>query len=211
MRRRRTHTGDAAFAGGAAAPGSGSFAQVRGRPPHAAPAGWGLQCSGGSDAPHAVLLPGVRSARLGAALMRFQVGDREQALLEVEDEQAAVGIGNARVHAALAVMLHALRPRQQLRAEGEWEAAVELAPKFEREARTRELPRRRSACARRQRARRGARRGAGGDPALAGVGASGGGVAARDAGRAARLPEPVLGSRVLGWVLTSAARATAGK
>ena len=70
--------------------------------------------------------------------MRFQVGDQEQALLEVEDESVAVGLGNAPVRAALAVMLHALRPRQLLRAEAEWEAAVELAPNFENEARARQ-------------------------------------------------------------------------
>ena len=72
-------------------------------------------------------------ARLARALLLFQIGDREQALLELEDELVEVGAGNAPVHAALAVVLHAQRtgPLQLARAEDQWDAATRLSPRFE--------------------------------------------------------------------------------
>lgn len=89
----------------------------------------------------------------------YELGEREDAFLELEDELVEVGVGNAQaraplttqlscflrcrgvslsggnggvsqVHAAMAAMLHTQRPQQELRAESEWEKAVELAPRF---------------------------------------------------------------------------------
>lgn len=69
-------------------------------------------------------------ARMGRIEALFELGEREDAFLELEDELVDVGVGNAQVHAAMAAMLHTQRPQQGLRAESEWEKAVELAPKF---------------------------------------------------------------------------------
>jgi hypothetical protein len=71
------------------------------------------------------------AARLSAALLLFQTGARERALLELESESADVGLGNAQLHAALAVVLHATRPAQLARAEAEWDAALALAPRYD--------------------------------------------------------------------------------
>jgi hypothetical protein len=46
---------------------------------------------------------------------------------------ADVGAGNAQLHAALAVVVHATRPSQLARAESDWDYAVSLAPRFEDE------------------------------------------------------------------------------
>ena len=76
----------------------------------------------------------AHSARLNAALLLFETGSRERALLELESEVALVGAGNASLHAALAVVVHATRPAQLARAESEWDTAVSLAPRFDDEA-----------------------------------------------------------------------------
>ena len=76
----------------------------------------------------------AHSARLNAALLLFETGLRERALLELESEVALVGAGNAQLHAALAVVVHATRPAQLARAESEWDTAVSLAPRFDDEA-----------------------------------------------------------------------------
>lgn len=60
----------------------------------------------------------------------YELGEREDAFLLLEDELVEVGVGNAQVHAAMAALLHSQRPLQQLRAEAEWDKAVGLAPKF---------------------------------------------------------------------------------
>jgi hypothetical protein len=73
----------------------------------------------------------AHTARLSAALLLFQTGARDSALLELESESVDVGAGNAQLHAALAVVLHATRPAQLPRAEGEWAAATALAPRYE--------------------------------------------------------------------------------
>jgi hypothetical protein len=52
------------------------------------------------------------AARLNAALLLFETGKPERALLELESEVAEVGAGNAQLHAALAVVVHATRPAQ---------------------------------------------------------------------------------------------------
>ena len=75
----------------------------------------------------------AHGARLNAALLLFETGSRERALLELESEVALVGEGNAPLHAALAVVVHATRPAQLARAEAEWDKAVSLAPRFEDE------------------------------------------------------------------------------
>ena len=72
----------------------------------------------------------VHRARLARALLLFQVGEREESLLALEDEVVDVGFGNADVRAALAVALHATRPAQVGRAEEEWDTATRYAPKF---------------------------------------------------------------------------------
>ena len=76
----------------------------------------------------------AHGARLNAALLLFETGERERALLELESEEALIGAGNAPLHAALAVVVHATRPAQLARAEAEWDTAVSLAPRFEDEA-----------------------------------------------------------------------------
>ncbi len=80
----------------------------------------------------------MHTARLGRALMLFQTAQREAALLELESELVEVGAGNAQLHAALAVVVHATRPAQVTRAETEWDAATALAPRYEDEAWVRE-------------------------------------------------------------------------
>jgi len=72
----------------------------------------------------------VHKARLQRALLLFQTSQREQALLELEDELVDVGMGNAEIHAALAVVLHATRPAQVGRAEDNWDIATRYAPRF---------------------------------------------------------------------------------
>jgi predicted negative regulator of RcsB-dependent stress response len=72
----------------------------------------------------------VHRARLARALLLFQLDQREEAVLELDDEVVDVGFGNADVRAALAVALHATRPAQLGRAEAEWETATRFAPKF---------------------------------------------------------------------------------
>jgi len=69
-------------------------------------------------------------ARLQRALLLFETGSGERSLLELQSEAAEVGAGNAAIHAALAVVLHAVRPAQVGRAEEEWDLAVRLAPRF---------------------------------------------------------------------------------
>ena len=76
----------------------------------------------------------AHGARLNAALLLFETGSQERALLELESEAALVGAGNAQLHAALAVVVHATRPAQLARAEAEWEMAVSLATRFDDEA-----------------------------------------------------------------------------
>ena len=76
----------------------------------------------------------AHTARLNAARLLVEAGQRERALLELESEVAEVGAGNAQLHAALAVVVHATRPAQLTRAESEWDIAVSLAPRFEDEA-----------------------------------------------------------------------------
>jgi tetratricopeptide (TPR) repeat protein len=72
----------------------------------------------------------AHTAWLSAALLLFQTGAKDSALLELESESVDVGAGNAQLHAALAVVLHAQRPAQLPRAEGEWAAATALAPRY---------------------------------------------------------------------------------
>jgi hypothetical protein len=67
-------------------------------------------------------------------MLLFETGKPERALLELESEVAEVGAGNAQLHAALAVVVHATRPTQLARAESEWDIAAGLAPRFEDEA-----------------------------------------------------------------------------
>lgn len=69
-------------------------------------------------------------ARLQRALLLWEAGLGERSLLELQSEAAEVGAGNAQIHAALAVVLHSLRPAQVGRAESEWAVAVELAPRY---------------------------------------------------------------------------------
>ena len=78
----------------------------------------------------------VHRARLARALLLFQLDQREEAVLELDDE-----FGNADVRAALAVALHATRPAQIGRAEAEWELATRYAPKFADEQWVRETKR----------------------------------------------------------------------
>lgn len=72
----------------------------------------------------------VHRARVARALLLFQVSQRDQAFLELEDELVDIGAGNADVHAALAVVLHATRPSQVGRAEAEWDLATRFAPRY---------------------------------------------------------------------------------
>ena len=51
--------------------------------------------------------------------MWVQVGRAEESLLQLEDEEVSLR-GNAEVHAALAVVLHAERPAQVGRYEQQW-------------------------------------------------------------------------------------------
>lgn len=62
-------------------------------------------------------------ARLGRALMLYQVGRVDEAVVELESEAVSL-TGYAEVHAALAALLYAERPQQGLRAEQEWDVAT---------------------------------------------------------------------------------------
>jgi hypothetical protein len=62
-------------------------------------------------------------ARVPRALLLYQVGRVEDALLALEDEEVAL-VGSAEVHAALAAVLYAERPAQRERAEQQWAVAT---------------------------------------------------------------------------------------
>ncbi|CAL5221270.1 g3430 [Coccomyxa viridis] len=64
-------------------------------------------------------------ARIKRALMLYETGAVEQALLELEDEEVALR-GNAEVHAALAALLYAEKPSERQRAEQQWEVCSEF-------------------------------------------------------------------------------------
>lgn len=83
-------------------------------------------------------------ARLGRALLLYQVGDTSQALLELESSEVAMK-GYAEVHAALAAVLYAgasrrqvtmmidvlaEKPAQLARAELQWEVATTFDSRF---------------------------------------------------------------------------------
>lgn len=69
-------------------------------------------------------------ARVPRALLLYQTGKTEEALLLLEDEEVALR-GSPEVHAALAVVLHAERPNQVTRAEEQWERATEFDRRYE--------------------------------------------------------------------------------
>mmetsp|Transcript_15901 Transcript_15901/g.49980 ORF Transcript_15901/g.49980 Transcript_15901/m.49980 type:complete len:144 (-) Transcript_15901:122-553(-) len=62
-------------------------------------------------------------ARLGRALLLFEVGERGEGLLELQDERVVLQ-GYPEVHAALAAALYVERPDEISRAESEWETAT---------------------------------------------------------------------------------------
>jgi len=62
-------------------------------------------------------------ARISRALLMYQVGQVEDALLQLEDEEVALR-GAAEVHAALAAILYTERPAQVGRAEEQWAIAT---------------------------------------------------------------------------------------
>lgn len=71
------------------------------------------------------------------ALLLYQTGSRLEALLELEAEEAVLR-GYPEVHAALAVLLHAERPQQLGRVEGQWETCMEFDRRYEDAAWVRE-------------------------------------------------------------------------
>ncbi|KAK9831556.1 hypothetical protein WJX74_000071 [Apatococcus lobatus] len=68
-------------------------------------------------------------ARIHRAIFLYQIGNASRAILELEDEEANLR-GFAEVHAALACILHAERPREVGRAESQWEIASEFDTRF---------------------------------------------------------------------------------
>ncbi len=66
-------------------------------------------------------------ARVRRALLLFQVGRTEDALLQLEDEEVALR-GNAEVHAALATVLYS-RGRSSA-AEQQWDVATEFDKRY---------------------------------------------------------------------------------
>lgn len=69
-------------------------------------------------------------ARIGRALLLYQVGSVSDAILELEDEEVALR-GNPEVHAALAVILYNERPLARLQAEQQWDIAMEFDQHYE--------------------------------------------------------------------------------
>eukprot|EP00199_Chlamydomonas_sp_CCMP681_P006545 CAMPEP_0119113826 /NCGR_PEP_ID=MMETSP1180-20130426/45309_1 /TAXON_ID=3052 ORGANISM="Chlamydomonas cf sp, Strain CCMP681" /NCGR_SAMPLE_ID=MMETSP1180 /ASSEMBLY_ACC=CAM_ASM_000741 /LENGTH=186 /DNA_ID=CAMNT_0007102081 /DNA_START=201 /DNA_END=761 /DNA_ORIENTATION=- len=61
-------------------------------------------------------------ARTARALLLYQLGDAQDALLALEDQEVAQ-LGTAEIHAALAVLMWNEKPALAFRAEQEWEAA----------------------------------------------------------------------------------------
>ena len=68
-------------------------------------------------------------ARVTRALLLYQVGRSEEALLQLEDEEVSLR-GSAEVHAAMAAVLHAERPQQFGRAEQQWAIAAGFDGRF---------------------------------------------------------------------------------
>lgn len=61
--------------------------------------------------------------------MLYQVGQTGESILELEDEEVGFK-GSAEVHAALAAVLYTERPSQRLRAEQQWDVAVEFDSRY---------------------------------------------------------------------------------
>lgn len=68
-------------------------------------------------------------ARMGRALLLYQVGRVSDALIELEDASVVMH-GSAEVHAALAAVLYCERPTQVNRAEQEWYEASEYDRRY---------------------------------------------------------------------------------
>ncbi|MEW5302820.1 MAG: hypothetical protein WDW38_004068 [Sanguina aurantia] len=68
-------------------------------------------------------------ARIGRALLLYQLGSTSDAILELQDEEVAMQ-GRAEVHAAMAALLYTERPLQALRAEEEWDFACMFDKRF---------------------------------------------------------------------------------
>jgi hypothetical protein len=68
-------------------------------------------------------------ARIKRALLRYEAGQVQQAIAELEDEEVALR-GYAEVHAALAAILYTDRPEQRQRAEDQWELANEFDHRY---------------------------------------------------------------------------------
>lgn len=68
-------------------------------------------------------------ARIARALLLFQFGSRSQAILELEDLEASLR-GLAEVHAALACMIYAEKPREVSYAEEQWDLASEFDTRY---------------------------------------------------------------------------------
>eukprot|EP00879_Flechtneria_rotunda_P009632 GHRR01010079.1.p1 GENE.GHRR01010079.1~~GHRR01010079.1.p1 ORF type:complete len:318 (+),score=120.05 GHRR01010079.1:114-1067(+) len=64
-------------------------------------------------------------ARVGRAFMLYQTGQVDEALIALEDQELSMR-GYPEVHAALAAVLYAERPPQRLRAEQQFDIAVEF-------------------------------------------------------------------------------------
>ena len=68
-------------------------------------------------------------ARVPRALHLYELGQTNEALLELEDEEVALR-GNAEVHAALAALLYTERPGELSYAEQQWDIASEFDSRY---------------------------------------------------------------------------------
>lgn len=68
-------------------------------------------------------------ARVGRAMLLYQIGRTSDAILALEAEASAL-VGSAEIHAALAALLYSERPNLVFRAEQEWEIACSFDRRY---------------------------------------------------------------------------------